>query len=102
MYFYCIKNYEENITYFSETEYTKEEILMILKLGYENTIKKLCDYTPYDIEAYSVIFYEPAFDKWIKENTDLKILKNDIEIDLDETKIENDSLVYLEMLENAK
>ena len=42
MKFYCIKNYEESITYYSETEYTEEEFLMILKLGYENTIKKLC------------------------------------------------------------
>ena len=83
MKFYCIKNYEESNIYYSETEYTEEEFLMILKLGYENTIKKLCNYSPYDIEAYGVIFYEPSFNKWIEENTDLKILKNDIEISLD-------------------
>ena len=86
MKFYCIKNYEESNIYYSETEYTEEEFLMILKLGYENTIKKLCNYSPYDIEAYGVIFYEPSFNKWIEENTNLKILKNDIEISLDKEK----------------
>lgn len=91
MKFYNIKNYEESNIYYSETEYTEEEFLMILKLGYENTIKKLCNYSPYDIEAYGVIFYEPSFNKWIEENTDLKILKNDIEISLDKERLEEKS-----------
>lgn len=94
MKFYCIKNYEESNIYYSETEYTEEEFLMILKLGYENTIKKLCNYSPYDIEAYGVIFYEPSFNKWIEENTDLKILKNDIEISLDKEEKSKELLDY--------
>lgn len=94
MKFYCIKNYEESNIYYSETEYTEEEFLMILKLGYENTIKKLCNYSPYDIEAYGVIFYEPSFNKWIEENTDLKILKNDIEISLDMEEKSKELLDY--------
>lgn len=102
MYFYCIKNYEEMVIYYSETEYTKEEFLMLVKLGYENTIKKLYNFTPYDLEASAVIFYEPAFNVWVEENTDLKILKNDLEINLNEDKIENNSMVYLEMMENAQ
>lgn len=94
MKFYCIKNYEESNIYYSETEYTEEEFLMILKLGYENTIKKLCNYSPYDIEAYGVIFYEPSFNKWIEENTDLKILKNDIEISLDKEEKSKELVNY--------
>lgn len=94
MKFYCIKNYEESNIYYSETEYTEEEFLMILKLGYENTIKKLCNYSPYDIEAYGVIFYEPLFNKWIEENTDLKILKNDIEISLDKEEKSKELVNY--------
>lgn len=102
MKFYCIKNYEESITYYSETEYTEEEFLMILKLGYENTIKKLCNFSPYDIEAYAVIFYEPLFNEWIEENTDLKILKNDIEISLNKKRLEEKSSVYKELLNYAQ
>lgn len=94
MKFYCIKNYEESNIYYSETEYTEEEFLMILKLGYENTIKKLCNYSPYDIEAYGVIFYEPSFNKWIEENTDLKILKNDIEISLNKEEKSKELVNY--------
>lgn len=88
MKFYSIKNYEESITYYSETEYTEEEFLIILKLGYENVINKLYNFGTYDIEAYVVIFYEPLFNEWIEENTDLKMLKNDIEISLDKKKLE--------------
>lgn len=94
MKFYSIKNYEESITYYSETEYTEEEFLIILKLGYENVIKKLYNFGPYDIEAYAVIFYEPLFNEWIEENTDLKMLKNDIEISLDKKKLEK-NLQYI-------
>lgn len=72
MKFYCIKNYEESITYYSETEYTEEE------------------------------FYEPLFDEWIEENTDLKILKNDIEISLNKKRLEEKSSVYKELLNYAQ
>lgn len=102
MKFYNIKNYEESITYYSETEYSEEEFLMILKLGYENTIKKLYNFSPYDIEAYAVIFYEPSFNEWIEENTDLKILRNDIEISLDKERLEEKSSVYKGLLNYAQ
>lgn len=102
MKFYSIKKYEESITYYSETEYSEEEFLMILRLGYENVIKKLYNFSPYDIEAYAVIFYEPLFNEWIEENTDLKMLKNDIEISLDRNKLEEKSSVYKELLEYAQ
>ena len=102
MNFYEIKNYEDKIIYYSETEYTEEEFLMILKLGYENVIKRLYNFSPYDLEAYAVIFYEPMFNKWIEENTDLKILKSNFILDLDKRKLEEDSLVYRELLEYAQ
>lgn len=102
MNFYEIKNYEDKIIYYSETEYSEEEFLMILKLGYENVIKRLYNFSPYDLEAYAVIFYEPMFNKWIEENTDLKILKSNFILDLDKRKIEEDSLVYRELLEYAQ
>lgn len=102
MNFYSIKNYEESITYYSETEYSKEEFLMILKLGYENVIKRLYNFSPYDLEAYAVIFYEPMFNEWIEKNTDLKILKSNFILDLNKRKIEEDSLVYRELLEYAQ
>lgn len=102
MNFYEIKNYEDKIIYYSETEYSEEEFLMILKLGYENVIKRLYNFSQYDLEAYAVIFYEPMFNKWIEENTDLKILKSNFILDLDKRKIEEDSLVYRELLEYAQ
>lgn len=102
MNFYEIRNYEDKIIYYSETEYSEEEFLMILKLGYENVIKRLYNFSPYDLEAYAVIFYEPMFNKWIEENTDLKILKSNFILDLDKRKIEEDSLVYRELLEYAQ
>lgn len=102
MNFYEIKNYEDKIIYYSETEYSEEEFLMILKLGYENVIKRLYNFSPYDLEAYAVIFYEPMFNKWIEENTDLKILKSNFILDLDKRKLEEDSLVYRELLEYAQ